>query len=106
MKLTSSQLKVINKAKELEEEYGKGNVFIRWINDYWRGMFIIHKSGEETISPKLIEENKVNAKVFYSLERLGLIQPMDINHIEREDFNTFSTDNFIPLGSRIKTELI
>ena len=42
MKLTEKQNRIIQKAILLESEYGKGNVFLRWINDYWRVCFIIH----------------------------------------------------------------
>ena len=35
MKLTVAQQKIIDKAKELEQEHGQGNVFLRHINDYW-----------------------------------------------------------------------
>lgn len=106
MKLTSKQIEIINRAKELENEHGKGNVFIRWINDYWRAMFIIHKQGEEVYSPKLIDENRVNSRIFNSLEEKGLTEYMDINHIKRKDPNLWMSENFIGLGSRIKTELI
>lgn len=106
MKLTEKQLQVINRAKQLETEHGQGNIFIRWINDYWKACFIIHKAGNDNYDIKLSGENKINGRILNALQEKGLIQTMDTNHIEREDFNTFRSDKFIPLGGRVRTELI
>ena len=42
MKLTQKQTELIELYKQLEREYGKGNVFFRYINDYHRIKFVIH----------------------------------------------------------------
>lgn len=47
MKLTQKQQEIVDKFLELENEYGKGNVFLRWINDYWNVMFVIHRIGQK-----------------------------------------------------------
>ena len=51
MKLTPKQNEVIEQYKYLESKYGKGNVFLRYINDFWRVRFIIHKTGEKECLP-------------------------------------------------------
>lgn len=100
MKLTKTQLNKINKAKELEKEYGFGNVFIRWINDYWKHCFIIHKKGEETFKPLLNNECKINEKIINSLVKKELFEMMDINHVEQNNSN-----DCMIVGCRIKTEI-
>lgn len=106
MKLTQKQIEVVNKYKELETEYGKGNVFLRWVNDYWKVCFVIHKVGEETYKP--FYDYKVNGRVVNSLEEKGLFTGCDINHNENVDPNSWRNKpevwHFI--GSRIKTELL
>lgn len=54
MKLTPKQNEVIEQYKYLESKYGKGNVFLRYINDFWRVRFIIHKTGEKNVYPFMI----------------------------------------------------
>lgn len=49
MKLTPKQNELIEEYKRLESKYGKGNVFLRYVNDFWRIRFIIHKIGEKII---------------------------------------------------------
>lgn len=51
MKLTPKQNELIEEYKRLESKYGKGNVFLRYVNDFWRIRFIIHKIGEKNIYP-------------------------------------------------------
>lgn len=107
MKLTIAQQKVINKAKELEKEHGKGNVFLRYINDYWNILFVIHKQGETSYKPIFGDENKINSKIINSLQEKGLIQIMDNNHIVLNDVMDikYSNERFL-VGSRIITEVI
>ena len=49
MKLTPKQNELIEEYKRLESKYGKGNVFLRYVNDFWRIRFIVHKIGEKNI---------------------------------------------------------
>lgn len=51
MKLTPKQNELIEEYKRLESKYGKGNVFLRYVNDFWKIRFIIHKIGEKNIYP-------------------------------------------------------
>lgn len=51
MKLTLKQNELIEEYKRLESKYGEGNVFLRYVNDFWRIRFIIHKIGEKNIYP-------------------------------------------------------
>ena len=55
MKSTQKQQETVDRFLELENEYGKGNVFIRWINNYWNTMFIVYRKGEKKL--KLIYKN-------------------------------------------------
>ena len=80
MKLTQKQQETVDRFLELENKYGKGNVFIRWINNYWNAMFIIHRKGEEKIETYLQEPFKVNGRILNALEQKGLLQCQDINH--------------------------
>lgn len=108
MKLTQKQMEVVNRAKELEKEYGKGNVFIRYINDYWRTCFIVHKVGMNTFDVKLIPENRVNGKIINALMKKDLITACDNQHNENVDPNSWikQPEGRFCIGSRIKTELI
>ena len=102
MKLTAAQQKLIDKAKQLEQEHGQGNVFLRYINDYWNVMFVIHKQGDDKITlTQLADKNKINGRVINSLQEKGLLQMMDQNH----NILTDSNNGFL-VGSRIKTESI
>lgn len=105
MKLTATQQKVIDKAKELENEYGKSNVFLRYINDYWNVLFIIHKQGEINYKTILNDKNKINGKIINSLQEKGLLQIMDNNHTVLNNANDikYDSDRFL-VGSRIITE--
>ena len=51
MKFTQKQTELINEYKRLEKEYGEGNVFLRYINDFWKIRFIIHRSGKAEYKP-------------------------------------------------------
>lgn len=61
MKLTPKQSEVIEQYKYLESKYGKGNVFLRYVNDFWKIRFIIHKIGEKKYLP--IYDYKINGRV-------------------------------------------
>lgn len=50
MKLTQKQTELMNNAKRLEKEYGAGNIFLRYINDFWRLCFVVHRKGGKHIS--------------------------------------------------------
>lgn len=101
MKLTQKQQETVNRFLELENEYGKGNVFLRWINNYWNVMFVIHRIGEENIETHLKNSFKVNGKILNSLEEKGLIQCQDINHENVEDATRALYDGIKIVGSRI-----
>lgn len=108
MKLTEKQKQVIQKEKQLEAEYGKGNVFLRWINDYWRVCFIIHNKGDSTYKPLLTEDTKINGVVLSSLENKGLLTGCDNQHNEEVDPDSWRSqpEGWHYIGIRIKTELI
>lgn len=107
MKLTNSRQKVIDRAKDLEQEYGKGNVFLRYINDYWKAMFIIHNQNETTFKTMLQDVNKVNGKIINSLEEKGLLQIMDNKHniLNNAMDVKYDKERYL-VGSRIATELV
>lgn len=108
MKLTDKQKQVVQKAKQLEAEYGKGNVFLRWINDYWRVCFIIHNKGDSTYKPLLAEDTKINRSILNALENKGLLTGCDNRHNEEADPNSWrsQSERWYYVGNRIKTELI
>lgn len=101
MKLTQKQRETVDRFLELEKEYGKGNVFIRWINNYWNTMFVIHQKGEEKIESHLKDSFKVNRRILNALEMKGLLQCQDINHEKVENPNTAWRDGIQVVGSRI-----
>lgn len=68
MKLTPKQNELIEEYKRLESKYGKGNVFLRYVNDFWRIRFIIHKIGKKNYLP--IYDYKINGRVINSLEEI------------------------------------
>lgn len=101
MKLTQKQQKTVDRFLELEDEYGKGNVFIRWINNYWNTMFIVHQKEEEKIETHLQESFKVNGRILNALEQKGLLQCQDINHEIVKDPTLALYDGIRVVGSRI-----
>ena len=101
MKLTKKQQEVIDRFLELEKDYGKGNVFIRWINNYWNTMFVIHQKDAETFEPHLIDSFKVNGRVLNALEEKGLLQCQDIHHNKVKNPNTASFNGIKIVGSTI-----
>ena len=106
MNLTKSQEQIVNKAKQLEQQYGEGNVFVRWINDYWRVMFIVHHANETNFNCKLEEQYKVNGRAVNALMNKGLTEIVDNEHNIMDDPNDCKyIDNKFCVGSRIKTEL-
>lgn len=108
MKLTEKQNRIVQKAIQLESEYGKGNVFLRWINDYWRVCFIIHNIGDFTYKPLMTEDTKVNGVVLNALEKKGLLTGCDNQHREGADPNSWrnTSECWYYVGSQVKTELI
>ena len=103
MKLTVAQQKIVDEAIQLELEYGKGNVFLRWVNDYFRVQFLIHIKGSEKVEFKLSHVNKPNMKVLNNLKDKGLLTCCDIEHNQNVDSND---RNVKVIGSRILTELL
>lgn len=105
MKFTEAQRKIIDKYKELENEYGKGNVFLRYINDYWKVQFIIHKEGDTTYT-KPAQQEKINGNILNSLEKKGILICCDNLHNEGIDPNGWRSfpEGVYCLGCRIKTE--
>ena len=101
MKLTQKQQETVNRFLELESEYGKGNVFLRWINNYWNTMFVIHKIGEKNIEAHFQESFKVNGRILNALEEKGLLQCQDINHENVEEPTKALYDGIKVIGSRI-----
>jgi len=103
MKLTPKQSEVIEQYKYLESKYGKGNVFLRYVNDFWKIQFIIHKIGEKKYLP--IYDYKINGRVINSLDRNNLLIGYDNKHKE-DDPNSWRSQpkNWFFVGSRIRTE--
>lgn len=103
MRLTPKQNEVIEKYKSLESKYGKGNVFLRYINDFWKVRFIIHKIDEKKYS--LISDYKINGKVIILLDKNNLLVGYDNKH-EKADPNSWRSQpqDWFFVGSRIRTE--
>ena len=101
MKLTQKQQKVVDRFNKLEKEYGKGNVFVRWINDYWKTMFIIHKKGKEKIEFFQDESFKINGRILRALEEKGMLQCQDINYENVENPDIAWRNGTKVVGSRI-----
>lgn len=101
MKLTQKQQETVDKFLELENEYGKGNVFLRWINNYWNVMFVIHRIGEKNFETHFQNGFKVNGRILNALEEKGLLQCQDINHENVENPETAFHDGIKVIGSRI-----
>lgn len=101
MKLTQKQQETIDRFLELENEYGKGNVFLRWINNYWNVMFVIHRKGEEKIETHFQNSLKVNGRVLNVLENKGMLECQDINHKKVENLSVVQRDGIKIVGSRI-----
>lgn len=103
MKLTLKQNELIEEYKRLESKYGEGNVFLRYVNDFWRIRFIIHKIGEKKYLP--IYDYKINGRTVNSLDRNNLLIGYDNKHKEA-DPNSWRSQpkNWFFVGSRIKTE--
>lgn len=101
MKLTNKQQETVNRFIELEDEYGKGNVFLRWINNYWNVMFVIHRIGEENVETHFEDAFKVNGRILNALEEKGLLQCQDINHENVENTVEALHDGIKVVGSRI-----
>lgn len=101
MKLTQKQQEIVNRFLELENKYGKGNVFLRWINNYWNVMFVIHHVGDENIETNFQDAFKVNGRIVNALENKGLLQCQDINHENVEDPTKALYDGIKVIGSKI-----
>lgn len=108
MTLTKNQKQVVQKFIQLEAEYGNGNVFLRWINDYWRVRFIVHKRGDSTYTILMTEDAKVNGIVLNALEKKGLLTGCDNQHNDDVDPNSWinKPEGWYYVGSRIKTDLV
>lgn len=105
MKLTLKQTELIEKYEQLEREYGKGNVFLRYVNDFWKIRFIIHKIGQTKYKP--IYDYKINGKIINALEKKNLFIGCDNNHKEA-DPNSWrgQPEGWFFVGSQIRTELL
>ena len=105
MKLTPKQTELIEAYEQLEKEYGKGNVFLRYINDYWKVRFIIHKSGQTEYKP--IYDYKINGKTINALEKNNLLIGCDNNH-KKANPNSWrgQPEGWFFVGSQIRTELL
>lgn len=101
MKLTKKQQEVVDKFMELEEKHGKGNIFIRYINDSWKAMFVVHKTDSDKIDITFKDEYKVNGKVLNSLQSAGMIECRDIHHKKVEDPNVAFRNGVVIVGSII-----
>ncbi len=104
MKLTQKQQEIVDKFLELENEYGKGNVFLRWINDYWNVMFVIHRIGQENFETQFQDAFKVNGRIVNALEKKGLLQCQNIYHENVEDPTKALCDGIKVIGSKILVE--
>ena len=106
IKLTKKQKEIIYQAKELEKEFGEGNVFLSWVNEQLKVKFIIHVKGET--SYKAILYYKINGTVINSLQKKGLLTCCDNMHRENVDPNNWrkQPEDWFCVGSRIKMELV
>ena len=103
MTLTKQQQNLVNEAIQLESEYGKGNVFLRYVNDYFKVQFLIHIKNSNTVEFKLSHTNKPNMRILNGLKEKGLLTCCDFEHNPNVDSND---RNIKVIGSRILTELI
>lgn len=106
MKLTQKQMEVVEKYKSLENEYGKGNVFLRWVNDYWKVCFVIHKVGDSFYTP--LYDYRINRRITDAFESKGLLACYDNHHNENVNPNDWEDkpEGWGIIGSRIRTELL
>lgn len=81
MKFTPKQTELINEYKRLEKEYGEGNVFLRYINDFWKIRFIIHRSGQAEYKP--IYDYRINGKIINGLQKIKCLSDM-IRNIKKQ----------------------
>lgn len=104
MKLTKKQQEVVDRFLKLEKEYGEGNVFIRWINDFWKYAFIIHKKNEMVYSSHFIQDQSlcIHGKVINSLNKMGILQCQDIHHNKVENLDVALRNGIIVVGSTIQ----
>ena len=106
MKLTQKQTELIELYKLLEREYGRGNVFFRYINDYHRIEFVIHDTiGSDVFT--ILFRYKINGKVINVLEDKGLMIGRDNFHKEA-DPNSWRSQpkEWRYVGYQIRTELL
>lgn len=103
MKFTQKQTELINEYKRLEKEYGEGNVFLRYINDFWKIRFIIHSSGQTEYKP--IYDYRINGKIINGLQKNKMLVGYDTEHKEADPNNyTNYKEGVYFLGSRIILE--
>lgn len=104
--LTPAQLALVKTAIDLENEYGKGNVFMRYIDCLRRICFIVHYYNEKTY--KVVDKYKINRKVVNGLEAKGVTSCCDSQHKHDVEPNSYKyrTDDVCYVGMRICTECV
>ncbi len=105
MKLTKPQIDLIQQVKKLEEEYGQGNIFIRYVTPLWHHCFVVHKKGDDVFRP-LCKIKQPHGRVIHSLEAKGLATGCDYMHEDDADPNDWrhKPAGWCYIGIRIKTE--
>lgn len=99
MKLTKKQIELIELYKQLEREYGKGNVFFRI-------KFVIHDTiGSDVFT--ILFQYKISGKVINALEDKGLMIGRD-NFYKEADPNSWRSQpkEWRYVGYQIRTELL
>lgn len=94
MQFTEQQKEFLKQYAELEKKYGKGNVFIRYVNDFWKCRFVVHHKGDLVFT---LLDPQIHGRVVTSLQKRGVIKSYDIHH-NVVDANDRSVT---PVGGRI-----
>lgn len=104
---TKAQKELFEKAINLEKQYGRGNVFLRYINDCWRIRFVIHEKGARGYKTIFQPHTEANGRVVNTLERKGYIEFVNSMHQVMQNKNNYAydaeTDTWC-IGGRLKTE--
>ena len=77
MQFTEQQKAFIKQYAEFEKKYGKGNVFIRYVNGFWKCRFIVHYKGDFGFTQL---DPQIHERVVTSLQKRGVIKSYDIHH--------------------------
>ena len=102
IKLTKKQQETVDRFRQLEEEHGQGNIFIRWTGDTWKTMFIIHKQGENNYIMGDKNKDRINGKILTALEEKGMLECFDVDHNHVDNANDAHHNGISVIGCRLK----